>query len=30
MNLKELESPIWAGLPSSADDLLVIKKLEDL
>lgn len=30
INLKQMESPIWAGLPSSADDLLVIKKLNDL
>lgn len=29
-NLKHLETPNWAGLPSSADDLLVIQKLDDL
>ena len=29
-NLEETETPTWAGLPSSADDLLKIKKLENL
>ena len=29
-NLETVETPIWAGLPASADDLLNISKLENL
>lgn len=27
INLKEIETPVWAGLPATADDLLIIQKL---
>lgn len=29
-NLENIETPIWAGLPASADDLLRIQRLEHI